>query len=118
MHDPSDPVGRRLTDEFGVSYVLKELTRKVDDVGSTMNAMATKAEVAFLSARVDDMVKRPELTERWRNDEAHRQTTDAKLDKIDARLTTIERNQLPPWFLSLLGIVVAFIVAVVSHYWK
>lgn len=91
-----DVPGRRSGDHFGIDYVVDRLTKAVDDLGASIIAMATKAEVAAMLLKIDE---KADL---------------ADFEKIDQRLTRIERNQLPPWVLGL-GVIV---VTIALHFWK
>lgn len=96
MSADADMPGRRAGDQFGIEYVVNRLTKAVDDLGESIIAMATKAEVAAILLKLDGKAD----------------TVD--YEKIDARLTRIERNQLPPWVLG----VAVIVVTITLHFWK
>jgi len=100
MSAGGDLSGRRSGDHFGLEYVVERLVKAVDDFGDKIDAMASKAEVGILFAKLEEKAD----------------TT--MLDKIDARLTRIERNQLPPWTMALFGILATIALAIIEHTWK
>lgn len=93
-----DTVERRNPAEsrFGLEYVVDRLVKSVDQLGDKIEAMASKAEVAMLFAKLDE------------------KADSAALAEIDKRLTRIERNQLPPWTVGAIIVV----VTVGLHFWK
>lgn len=94
--DRRDPANSR----FGLEYVVDRLVKSVDQLGDKIEAMASKTEVAMLFAKLEE------------------KADSAALVIIDQRLTRIERNQLPPWFVGVLAIVATVAVAIALHYWK
>lgn len=101
-NDREMAIERRTSPEsrFGLEYVVERLVKSVDLLGAKIEAMATKGEVAMLFAKLDE------------------KADSAALAVIDTRLTRIERNQLPPWFVGVLAIVATVVVAIALHYWK
>ena len=104
MSTPADLPQRRAEDHFGIGYVVERLERAVENLSKKIDAMATKGETGLLFAKMDE--------------KADRDDTDRALEKIDKRLTSIERNQLPPWTIGVAAIAATIILAVVSHFWK
>jgi hypothetical protein len=91
---------RRAEDHFGMAYVIERTVKAVDELVDRIETLALKSDVALLFSRVDE--------------KADKESTEKVLEKIDRRLTRIERNQLPPWVLGV-GVIV---VTVVLHFWK
>ncbi len=98
--DTGDGQHRRIEDHFGMGYVIERTVKAVDDLVSRIESLASKSDVALLFSRVDEKADHIE--------------TQTALEKIDLRLTRIERNQLPPWVIGVGGIA----VAVALHFWK
>jgi uncharacterized small protein (DUF1192 family) len=94
---------RRVTDRFGIEYVVSELSASIKVLSTKIESMATKAEVA----RVDSLV----------NAKADKQDVKESYDRIDARLSEIEHNQAPPWMLPAVGIILTA-VTIALHFVK
>jgi hypothetical protein len=87
-------------DQFGIAYVVNQLTKAVDRLTDKVDAMATKGELAVLFARMEEKADKEEFK------------------NIDRRLTRIERNQLPPWTIPSTAIIVTIVLSIVFHFWK
>jgi hypothetical protein len=83
-----------------MTYVIERTVKAVDELVDRIETLALKSDVALLFARVDE--------------KADKASTEKVLEKIDERLSRIERNQLPPWVMGL-GLIV---VTVALHFLK
>ncbi|GAC1584011.1 MAG: hypothetical protein NVS3B7_19410 [Candidatus Elarobacter sp.] len=122
---------------FGAAYAIQKIDAKIDRVIDSLAGLANKAEVAFISARVDSFVPRTELETHWNGDERRlkymedhfdaleatiKENAEANKDRfdgIDRKLEESARNRLPPWMLPVLIAAAPIVVNLVTHMiWK
>jgi ABC-type uncharacterized transport system involved in gliding motility auxiliary subunit len=68
--------------EFGAGYVLKTMAAELRDIRNRLDVYATKAEVAFIVAKIDAFVTKEDV--------------DKKMDEI---LQRIDRGPIAQWLL-------------------
>jgi hypothetical protein len=85
--------------DFGLPFVMRELKQEVDNLGQRVDthmvASATKAEVAFLAARIDSIVPRPEHELRWKHDDERTLRLNEKIDSLADKVDTLVAGNIP-----------------------
>lgn len=95
---------------FGIEYVVSRIDQTVNTINAKMDTFATKAEVAYIAAKVEQFVTRSEVDERFKEINT----------KLSCVATKDDLNQGPfaPWFLpaisSLLSIVSVIVAVTIS----
>lgn len=84
---------------FGLPFVVREVKQQIEDVARRIDqhviASASKAEVAFLSTRLDNVVPRSEHVLRWKYDDERYDKMSDKIDRLDAKVEQILVANIP-----------------------
>jgi hypothetical protein len=105
-------------EEFGPAYVVRKIEDKVERISDQILSLAGKAEVAFLSARLDTMVPRSEHEVHWKRDDDRFEAINTKLDSVETKVDLLMTGRLPPWFLPTVAIAVGIATVLAAHFWK
>lgn len=114
---------------FGPDYIIKQTFERVQVLTDQIAVCATKAEVAFLSARIDGMVPRDEHKVHWQRDDDrfNEMRTDLQrletkvsidLERMEGKIDNINENRLPRWGLTVIGIIISVLIVLATHFWR
>lgn len=72
--------------EFGANYVLRQVAADVREIRSQLQAFATKAEVAYIAAKVEDFVPKAEIESKFKERD---ERNDKRFEEIKQLLTDV-----------------------------